>query len=74
MDETTGQFYAVHGNSYQCMCTIPRLLRTWEPGQLMDEIVTTQHAFGYMGPTGPVPAPVSNQPSTANSPSKANQE
>ena len=25
MDEVTGQFYAVFGNSYQCMCTIPRL-------------------------------------------------
>ena len=24
MDEITGQFYAVSGNSYQCMCTIPR--------------------------------------------------
>ena len=32
MDEVTGQFYAVFGNSYQCMCTIPRLLHTWEPG------------------------------------------
>ena len=28
MDETTGQFYAVYGNSYQHMCTIPRLLHT----------------------------------------------
>ena len=26
MDEVTGQFYA--GNSYQCMCTIPRLTHT----------------------------------------------
>ena len=28
-DEITGQFYAIYGNSYQCMCTIPRLLHTW---------------------------------------------
>ena len=28
MDEVTGQFYAVFGNSYQCMCTIPRLTHT----------------------------------------------
>ena len=25
MDEITGQFYTIYGNSYQCMCTIPRL-------------------------------------------------
>ena len=30
MDEIMGQFYAVFGNSYQCMCTIPRLTHTWE--------------------------------------------
>ena len=36
MDEVTGHFYAAFGNSYQCMCTIPRLTRTWEPGQLID--------------------------------------
>ena len=28
MDEVTGQFYAVFGNSYQHMCTTPRLLHT----------------------------------------------
>ena len=32
MNEVTGQFYAIYGNSYQCMCTIPRLFHTWEPG------------------------------------------
>ena len=30
MDEVTGQFYAVFGNSYQRMCTIPRLTHTWK--------------------------------------------
>ena len=40
-DETTGQFYAVFGNSYQHICTTPRLLHTWEPAQLMDEIAAT---------------------------------
>ena len=30
MDEITGQFCAVFGNSYQRMCTIPRLTHTWE--------------------------------------------
>ena len=28
MDEVTGQVYAVSGNSYQHMCTIPRLTHT----------------------------------------------
>ena len=46
MDEVTGQFYAVFGNSYQHMCTIPRLTHTWKPGQLIDELATT----------GPAPA------------------
>ena len=53
MDEGTGQFYAVFGNSYQHMCTIPRLLHTWEPGQLTDE-PAARCTFGCMGPTGPV--------------------
>ena len=62
MDEVTGQFYAVFGNSYQCMCTIPRLLHTWEPGQLIDELAATRRTFGCMGPTGPTPATQTSQP------------
>ena len=62
MDEVTGQFYAVFGNSYQCMCTIPRLLHTWEPGQLIDKLAATRPAFSYMGPTGPAPATQAKQP------------
>ena len=45
MDEVTGEFYVVFGNSYQCMCTIRRLLHTWEPGQLIDELAATRHAL-----------------------------
>ena len=45
MDEVTGQFYAVFGNSYQQMCTIPRLSHTWEPGQLIDELAATRCTF-----------------------------
>ena len=48
MDEITGQFYAVYGNSYQCKCTVPRLLHTWEPGQLIDKLAATRCSFGYM--------------------------
>ena len=62
MDEVTGQFYAVFGNTYQCMCTIPRLFHTWEPGQLIDELAATRCAFGCMGPTGPTPATQTSQP------------
>ena len=47
MDEIIGQFYAVYGNSYQHMCTIPRLLHTWEPGRLIDELAATIYSFGY---------------------------
>ena len=44
------------------MCTIPRLTHTWETGQLIDELATTRHAFGCMGPTGPAQATQINQP------------
>ena len=74
MDEVTGQFYAIYGNSYQSMCTIPRLLHTWEPGQLMDELATTRCAFGYMGLTGPTPAPQPNQPPPVGPVSTTNNE
>ena len=65
MDEVTGQFYAIYGNSYQGMCTIPRLFHTWEPGQLIDKLAATRCAFSYMGPTGPTPAPQPKQPPPA---------
>ena len=66
MEEVTGQFYAICGNSYQCMCTIPRLLQTWEPGQLIDELPVTRCTFGKMEPTGPAPAAPPTQPLLAN--------
>ena len=65
MDEITGQFYAVFRNSYQRMCTIPRLLNTWEPGQLIDKLAATRCTFGCMGPTGPTPATQAQQPCPA---------
>ena len=66
MNEVTGQFYAVFGNSYQCMCTIPRLTRTWEPGQLIDELAATRCTFGSMGQMGPAPATQISQPCLAD--------
>ena len=74
MDEVTGQFYAVFGNSYQCMCTIPRLLHTWEPGKLIDELAATRCAFGCMGPTEPTPAMQISQPHLADPVSTAYNE
>ena len=62
MDEVTGQFYAVFRNSYQCMCTISRLTRTWEPGQLIDELAATRCTFGCMGPMESAPVTQISQP------------
>ena len=74
MDEITGQFYSVFGNSYQCMCTIPRLLHTQEPSQLIDKLAATRHAFGCMGRTGPTPATQTKQPCPAGPVSTAYNE
>ena len=38
MDETSGQFYAVYGNTYQCMSTTPMLEQTWGTGELIDQL------------------------------------
>ena len=56
------------------MCTIPRLFHTWEPGQLIDKLAATRCAFGYMGPTGPAPAPQPKQPLPAGPVSTAYNE
>ena len=65
MDEITGKFYAIFGNSYQCMSTILRLLHTWEPGQLIDKLAATRCTFSYVAPTGPTPATQAKQPHQA---------
>ena len=36
MDEMSGQFYAIYGNTYQCMSTKPMLEQTWGTGELID--------------------------------------
>ena len=41
MDETSGQFYAVYGNTYQCMSTKPMLEQTWGTGELIDQLAVT---------------------------------
>ena len=45
MDEMSGQFYAVYGNSYQRMSMKPMLQQAWATGELIDELATTRQAF-----------------------------
>ena len=51
-----------------------RLLHTWEPGQLIDELAATRCTFSYMGPNGPTPAPQPNQSPPVEPVSTANNE
>ena len=55
MDEMSGQFYAVYGNSYQRMSTKPMLKQAWATGELIDQLATTRQAFGYAGLAGSTP-------------------
>ena len=55
MNETSDQFYAVYGNTYQHMSTKPMLEQTWGTGELIDQLTVTQQAFGYTGLSGPMP-------------------
>ena len=49
MDEMSGQFYTVYGNSYQRMSMKPMLKQAWATGELIDELATMRQAFGYTG-------------------------
>ena len=55
MDEMSGQFYAVYGNSYQRMSTKPMLQQAWATGDLINELAATRQAFGYTGLAGSTP-------------------
>ena len=55
MDEMSGQFYAVYGNSYQRMSTKPMLQQAWATGERIDELAATRQAFGYTGLAGSTP-------------------
>ena len=54
MDEVSGQFYAVYGNSYRQMSMKP-MLQAWATGDLINELATTRQAFGYTGLAGSTP-------------------
>ena len=55
MDEMSGQFYAVYGNSYQRMSTKPMLQQAWTTGKLINELAATRQAFKYTGLAGSTP-------------------
>ena len=55
MDEMSGQFYAVYGNSNQRMSTKPMLKQAWATGELIDQLAATRQAFGYAGLAGSTP-------------------
>ena len=55
MDEMSGQFYAVYGNSYQRMPTKPMLQQAWATGDLINKLAATKQAFGYTGLAGSTP-------------------
>ena len=68
MDETSGQFYAVYGNSYQQMSTKPMLKQTWDTGELIDQLAMMRQAFGYTGLAVSTPPLVTGtQPTTSTS-------
>ena len=55
MDEMSGQFCAVYGNSYQRMSTKPMLKQAWVTGELIDQLAVMRQAFGYAGLAGSIP-------------------
>ena len=65
MDEMSGQFYAVYGNTYQRLSTKPMLEQTWGTGELIDQLAATQQAFGYTGLSGPTPPLNQSQPTAS---------
>ena len=68
MDEMSGQFYAVYGNSYQRMSTKPMLQQAWATGELIDELAATRQAFGYTSLAGSTPPlTMGNQPTASTS-------
>ena len=66
MDEMSGQFYAMYGNSYQQMSMKPMLQQAWATGELIDELATTRQAFGYTGLASSTPPLVMGTQPTAS--------
>ena len=66
MDEMSGQFYAVYGNSYQQMSTKSMLKQAWSTGELIDQLTMMRQAFGYAGLAGSTPPLVTGTQPTAS--------
>ena len=66
MDEMSGQFYAVYGNSYQRMSMKPMLRQAWATGDLIDELAATRQAFGYNGLASSTPPLATGMQPTAS--------
>ena len=66
MDEMSGQFYAVYGNSYQRMSMKPMLKQAWATGELIDQLATMRQAFGYAGLAGSTPPLATGSQPTAS--------
>ena len=68
MDEMSGQFYAVYGNSYQRMSTKLMLKQAWATGGLINQLAAMRQAFGYAGLARSTPPLVTGtQPTTSTS-------
>ena len=67
MDEMSGQFYAVYGNSYQRMSMKPMLKQAWATRELIDQLAATRQAFGYTGLAGSTPLATGAQPTASTS-------
>ena len=71
MDEMSGQFYAVYGNSYQRMSTNAMLKQAWATGELINQLAAMRQAFGYTGlarSTPPLAAGAQPTASTSHQP------
>ena len=66
MDEMSGQFYAVYGNSYQQMSMKPMLKQAWATGELIDQLASTRQAFGYTRLAGSTPPLATGMQPTAS--------
>ena len=66
MDEMSGQFYTVYGNSYQWMSTKLMLKQTWDAGEFIDQLAMMSQAFGYAGLAGSTPPLVTGTQPTAS--------
>ena len=66
MDEMSGQFYAVCGNSYQRMSMKPMVKQAWATRELIDQLAATRQAFGYTGLAGSTPPLATGMQPTAS--------